>query len=49
VGDLRVIDGGLKPDDRVVISGILRAVPGQKVAPQLQTAAATPPPAPSAK
>jgi RND family efflux transporter MFP subunit len=49
VGDLRVIDGGLKPEDRVVISGILRAVPGQKVAPQLQTAAATAPPAPAAK
>jgi RND family efflux transporter MFP subunit len=49
VGDLRVIDGGLKPDDRVVISGILRAVPGQKVAPQLQTAAATPPSPASAK
>jgi len=35
-GDLRVIDGGLKPDDRVVIAGLLRAIPGQKVDPQLQ-------------
>jgi hypothetical protein len=46
---LRVIDAGLKPDDRVVVSGILRAIPGQKVDPQLQTAAATPPPAAGAK
>jgi RND family efflux transporter MFP subunit len=35
-GDLRVIDSGLKPDDRVVIAGLLRAIPGQKVDPQLQ-------------
>ncbi|EGP08322.1 putative multidrug resistance protein [Bradyrhizobiaceae bacterium SG-6C] len=36
-GDLRVIENGLKPDDRVVIAGLLRAIPGQKVDPQLQT------------
>lgn len=43
-GDLRVIDGGLKADDRVVIAGLLRAIPGQKVDPQLQKieASATP-------
>jgi RND family efflux transporter MFP subunit len=35
-GDLRVIEDGLKPDDRVVIAGLLRAIPGQKVDPQLQ-------------
>ncbi|MCA1455589.1 efflux RND transporter periplasmic adaptor subunit [Bradyrhizobium sp. BRP22] len=35
-GELRVIDSGLKPDDRVVIAGLLRAIPGQKVDPQLQ-------------
>jgi RND family efflux transporter MFP subunit len=35
-GDLRVIDSGLKLDDRVVTAGLLRAVPGQKVDPQLQ-------------
>jgi len=35
-GDLRVIENGLKPDDRVVIAGLLRAIPGQKVDPQLQ-------------
>ncbi len=33
-GDLRVIESGLKPDDRVVIGGLLRAIPGQKVDPQ---------------
>ena len=42
VGDLRVIESGLKPDDRIVVAGILRAVPGQKVDPQLETLAATP-------
>jgi len=35
-GDLRVIESGLKPDDRVVTAGLLRAIPGQKVEPQLQ-------------
>lgn len=32
-GTLRVIEKGLAPDDRVVVSGIQRAIPGQKVAP----------------
>jgi len=43
VGDLRVIETGLKPDDQVVIDGILRAIPGEKVNPQIAsiTAAAT--------
>jgi hypothetical protein len=35
-GELRVIESGLKPDDRVVIAGLLRAIPGQKVNPKLQ-------------
>jgi RND family efflux transporter MFP subunit len=35
-GNLRVIETGLKPDDRVVIAGLLRAIPGQKVDPQPQ-------------
>jgi RND family efflux transporter MFP subunit len=35
-GDLRVIESGLKPDDKVVIAGLLRAIPGQKVDPQLK-------------
>ena len=33
-GDLRVIQSGLEPDDRVVINGMLRARPGSKVTPQ---------------
>jgi len=40
VGTLRVIDSGLREDDRVVVGGIMRAVPGQKVDATLQTAAA---------
>jgi RND family efflux transporter MFP subunit len=39
MGDLRVIDSGLAPDDRVVVAGILRAIPGQKVEPQLESTA----------
>jgi RND family efflux transporter MFP subunit len=41
-GDLRVIETGLKPDDRVVTSGLLRAIPGQKVDPQLKNIEAQP-------
>jgi RND family efflux transporter MFP subunit len=33
---LRVIESGLKADDRVVIEGLLRVIPGQKVDPQQQ-------------
>src|SRR6266403_3350902 len=44
-GDLRVIDSGLKPDDRVVTSGLLRAIPGQKVDPQVKKIEAQPLPA----
>jgi RND family efflux transporter MFP subunit len=40
--DLRVIESGLKADDRVVIAGLLRAIPGQKVDPQLQKIEAPP-------
>jgi len=40
VDGLRIIESGLKPDDRVIVSGLLRAIPGQKVDPQMQTAAA---------
>jgi RND family efflux transporter MFP subunit len=35
-GGLRVIEDGLKPEDRVVVAGLLRAIPGEKVDPQLQ-------------
>lgn len=41
-GDLRVIESGLKPDDRVVTTGLLRAIPGQKVDPQLRKIEAAP-------
>jgi RND family efflux transporter MFP subunit len=40
VGDLRVIDDGLTKDDRVVIGGIMQAIPGQKVDPVPATVAA---------
>jgi RND family efflux transporter MFP subunit len=36
-GEMRVVESGLKPDERVVVAGIMDAVPGQKVDPQLQT------------
>jgi RND family efflux transporter MFP subunit len=35
-GGLRLIESGLKADDKIVIAGLLRAIPGQKVDPQLQ-------------
>jgi RND family efflux transporter MFP subunit len=40
VGDLRVIDSGLTKDDRVIVGGIMRAIPGQKVDAELSTPAA---------
>lgn len=40
VGDLRVIEKGLTKDDRVVVGGVMRAIPGQKVSPETETAAA---------
>ena len=46
---LRVIKDGLVPDDRVIVNGLMRARPGQKVTPQEQgaapAAAGGPPPA----
>ena len=44
VDGMRVIENGLTGDDRVVVSGLLRAIPGQKVDPQTQTAADQPSP-----
>jgi RND family efflux transporter MFP subunit len=47
-GQMRQVESGLKPDERVVVAGIQDAIPGQKVDPQLQTpksAAAEPAPA----
>lgn len=40
VGDLRVIETGLNKDDRVIVGGIMQAIPGQKVDAQQQTASA---------
>jgi RND family efflux transporter MFP subunit len=40
VGDLRVIAKGIGKDDRVVVGGIMRAIPGEKVDPALRTTAA---------
>ena len=42
-GTDRIINKGIGPDDRVIVAGLLRAVPGQKVDPQ------TAPAAPAAK
>jgi RND family efflux transporter MFP subunit len=36
---LRIIKDGIGPDDRVIVNGLLRARPGQKVTPQEQGAA----------
>jgi RND family efflux transporter MFP subunit len=44
--NLRVIKEGIGPDDRIIVNGLLRARPGQKVTPQEQ--GATPPPGPPA-
>jgi RND family efflux transporter MFP subunit len=38
VGALRVIDKGLLKDDRVIVGGIMLAIPGQKVDAQVQSA-----------
>ncbi len=40
--NLRVIKDGLKADDRVIVNGLMRARPGQKVTPQEQGAPAAP-------
>lgn len=47
-GDLRLIESGIKPDDRVIVAGIQRAIPGRKVTPQT-TAIASIAPAPATK
>ena len=39
VGNLRVIKDGLKPDDRIVVIGLMRARPGAKVTPEDQAQA----------
>jgi RND family efflux transporter MFP subunit len=45
---MRVIDDGLKGDERVVVNGLLRAIPGREVSPEVQEAEAPKPGAPSA-
>jgi RND family efflux transporter MFP subunit len=40
VDHMVVIASGLTADDRVVVAGVLRAIPGEKVDPQIQAAAA---------
>lgn len=42
VGDLRIIRKGLKPDDKVIINGLMFARPGGKVTPQQGTIDAPP-------
>ena len=41
VGSLRVIDSGLQPDDRVIVTGAGRAIPGRKAAPEPATIASS--------
>ena len=41
VGELRVIEKGVSKDDYVVVGGIMRAIPGQKVKFELHPIAAT--------
>ena len=40
VGELRVIEKGLTKDDRVIVGGVMRAIPGQKVDPESASVAA---------
>jgi RND family efflux transporter MFP subunit len=35
VGELRVVTSGINADDRVIVSGLMTAVPGQKIDPQM--------------
>jgi multidrug efflux system membrane fusion protein len=48
IDGMRVIGHGVSMDDRVVVEGIQRAIPGSKVNPQEQAPAAPPPGGPSA-
>jgi RND family efflux transporter MFP subunit len=45
---MRVIDDGLKGDERVVVNGLQQAVPGREVSPEVQEAEAPKPGAQSA-
>ena len=44
-GTMKLIESGLKADDKVVVVGMQRAVPGLKVNPQMQAPAPAPAPA----
>ncbi len=48
VDNLRVIKDGLDANDRVIVNGLMRARPGQKVTPQEQGTPSAPPAAPGA-
>ena len=48
VGTLQVVDSGLKADDRVIVNGLERAVPGRKVTPRAAPAGGQDKPAPQA-
>jgi RND family efflux transporter MFP subunit len=41
VDDLRVVEKGLAPEDRVIVAGLMRAIPGQKVNPETVAGAST--------
>jgi RND family efflux transporter MFP subunit len=41
-GSLRIVKSGLKPDERVVVGGVIRALPGNTVTPVTATAATAP-------
>lgn len=41
VGELRVVTKGVAAEDRIVVSGLLTAIPGDKVEPRLKTLTAT--------
>ena len=43
VDSMRVIESGVAADDKVIVAGLLRAIPGQKVDPQMQSAATSAP------
>jgi hypothetical protein len=47
--DLRTIKTGLNEDDRIIVNGLLRARPNQKVNPQEQGAESKPPGSPPAQ
>jgi len=42
VGDMMVVESGLKPDDWVIVDGLLQAIPGREVTPQRTTLRARP-------